>query len=430
MSSDLRDASTKINGYYYQRLYAIKIILEHIDDTNKIENMRVLEEGDEDIDIIDNSNFKIITQIKYHNTDNPPSESLTKKSGLYKVIGGNWKKNKIKKIVYKVYSKNNSPYSDIKTHFDDKNYEYIEKLFLLLHIKRNKEDHIKNNNSIIRINNIFNKYKNEIKKDNTELYNFFTDTLQCTEYFSKFSLESAESHQNLDDYIIQKIKLKYKNFIDIDGQTEEFKTMKTRIIKNYINDQLINKMILHDTDQNKRQIKLKELCSNIENYINKFTNQKSLFIEYLNTIDIDEKYIRDNNDDFKHLCNNLICNIVILTRIDISQYDICKAIEKSLNVVRKLEKNKNQNMELNILVSKLIFKSCKNISLNDEEYVEMVRHNADIIKKITKKREREVGKLSHKKYAIKIMELYKDRDMDNITIKKINNKKISKVKKI
>ena len=88
-----RDASDPMNGYLYQRYYAIKLILEN---KNNEDIEYVVEEMHEDIDFLkyneeNESKNKIIAhQIKYYKNGDP--ETLTRGSGLYKVILGNWKK--------------------------------------------------------------------------------------------------------------------------------------------------------------------------------------------------------------------------------------------------------------------------------------------------------------------------------------------------
>ena len=109
-----RDATASMNGYNYQRLYALYLMTENYDNNN----MSIIkEEGDEDIDIILNNGNKELTQVKYHSCKNEKTsehETLKQNSGIFKVIKSNINNNdKINKIIMYVYNKHIDSYSEI-----------------------------------------------------------------------------------------------------------------------------------------------------------------------------------------------------------------------------------------------------------------------------------------------------------------------------
>ena len=116
-----RDASASFNGYFYQRLSATLLILQSAPGGKNYTLTKIVEEGYEDVDIIEGNKRKIY-QYKYNASGE--TESLTngkKKSGMYKVILGNYNKHDIDEINMCVYSPND-PFSKIHTYFTTKNF--------------------------------------------------------------------------------------------------------------------------------------------------------------------------------------------------------------------------------------------------------------------------------------------------------------------
>ena len=65
------NAVNSMNGYHYQRLYTILLILESFDNPE----IKIVEEGIEDCDIYLATNNLVLNQIKYHNSNT--KESIT-----------------------------------------------------------------------------------------------------------------------------------------------------------------------------------------------------------------------------------------------------------------------------------------------------------------------------------------------------------------
>lgn len=115
-----RDATASMNGYNYQRLYALYLMTENYNN----ENINIIkEEGDEDIDIILNNGNKELTQVKYHSCKNEKTseyETLKQNSGIFKVIRSHIdNNNKINKINMYVYNKHIDSYSKIIKSWED-----------------------------------------------------------------------------------------------------------------------------------------------------------------------------------------------------------------------------------------------------------------------------------------------------------------------
>ena len=298
---NFRDAANSMNGYYYQRYYAIKLILENIRNQN-IEY--VIEEDYEDVDLIYIDESRDLYQLKYHKSKN--SESLTYASGLFKVIRANWEKNnEINNIYFNVYSKNSNGFTNIKNLFENKKYYIISKYYLLLLYEKCKDFTFSLNINLSerKINQLYKKYRTDIKvfaeqddygdsdgehrdlcikrikKITREEFEFFDNKISCENYFKKYSLNLSLSFDELIKNISDLIKDKFSYFFD-DGQSKEFNIVKKNMIMYKIENILTEKMF-NNID---RKIKLEYIFEEINKLIQCFRNQQDLLVECLNGI--------------------------------------------------------------------------------------------------------------------------------------------------
>jgi len=119
-----KDASSKSNGYLYQRWYSVLYFLDNRTD-------KIIEEGKingktyEDITIYQKDGSKITYQIKHHKN----TEGLGMTSDVYKTFS-NDVNNEMEKIIYIVSKSNNNTYTEEIKKFIDRNpnekYEIIK----------------------------------------------------------------------------------------------------------------------------------------------------------------------------------------------------------------------------------------------------------------------------------------------------------------
>jgi len=288
-----REAPESLNGFFYQRYCCIYYILN---DNNF---NYVLEEGYEDIDLIEINNQRKIIQVKYYNDY---TESLTFGSGLYKVIIANYNKNDIDEITYFAFNNSENIYQkDLVNVFTSKKYYNIGKFILLLIYtnillnntnlkgKEKKEFNKKIKKEldfdITDINNISDIYeKNKQKIKNTlndkykQAYDFFSDETNCNNYFSKFKLLKGYSYTELNNEIDKKIINKFNTFINTNN--DENKELRITLVKNTILNLLTDKMFANIKSDD-RKIKSDDIINKITEKIKTYTNPDNLYYELL-----------------------------------------------------------------------------------------------------------------------------------------------------
>lgn len=285
-----RDASASMNGYCYQRYYAINLILDYKNDSDL---KYVKEEGWEDVDFINiNNDRRKVYQMKYYKNGSP--ESLTCGSGLFKVIQAEYINNdKLDKIFMCVYCEGNSSYTSIKKYFDDHNYDLIRKYFLMIYhneiVKKNKIS-IRSNMKKDSIVNLYNKNEKRIKNiksikpkyelnDVNALINFFMNREECNKYLEKIELHETEDFDTLKNNICDKIHEEFKFFYN-DDQSDDYKVLKTAIIINKFFDILNDKMF----NDNDRKLRISSIFDEIKMMIDTFRNTDNLIIEIFDSL--------------------------------------------------------------------------------------------------------------------------------------------------
>lgn len=259
-----RNATASMNGYTYQRKYALYYLFQH-------ETINILEEGEEDIDI-STKNGSVFIQIKYH--DKSSIESLTIDSGLMKVIKAHYKKSSdqlenIHEIKYMSYNGtftkeldnmfNNKQYEKIGQHVyhilvnnfieeyyseKNKNKKKIKRKTEKLTIKqiseeKNCEKYYENDLEIINNDKL---YKN---KDGYKNMKIFLDKNFCELYFGKFILDNKmKNYEELENYILEEINNKFKILFNETNLSD----VKQKYIYYKLYDTLVSKMFKKETD--------------------------------------------------------------------------------------------------------------------------------------------------------------------------------------
>lgn len=329
-----RDASDSMNGYHYQRIWAIKILLDNYDTIKNI-----LEEGNEDIDIEYENGDKEVIQIKYHRINKP--ESLTKDAGLMKVLSSiaTLENKQIKQIKYISYMPNKNIYNEnLKIAFDNKKYDNIGKYILLLKSDNKcKTINIINNDS--KLNDM---YDANIKQ--IEIYKYLDTIEKRNMFFSKVLLEDGLSYVELNKNIIESIKNKYSEFVLNDNSTI---LIKASMIINKMYIYFCDKMFEYDTHRrNERKCAIQDIKNEITHMISICTNPQTLIHELLQSYDkiMDNNNISENNDIINNI-NNIIGNNI--------KYNIewIKWICKKMNAPYKQNINyeKLNNIIINLL---------------------------------------------------------------------------------
>lgn len=354
--ADKRDASGGMNGFEYQRLYAIKLLLE-VD----IQNFEIVrEEGFEDIDFITYTGNKEIYQIKHHKSTSNSTESLTytsdKKSGLLKVIDANYDRDNITTIHIINYSINGKPYSKIKELFENNNkYDIIRKLIILLHLnhvnKLNLELSVDMDENVL--SKMFNDYEKLIPK-NDKYYDFFMDGEKVINYFNKFKLESGDEYDLVKKDIDNTITKRFKEHINAKS-TEDFKKMRLNIIFSTVRNHLTR--IMFYNKGNDRNLIITEIYNMIEDTIKIFQNPTNLLTEYFASIN---KNIMDNVP-IKY--NELITDIKLILKSDKLDHELI--FNNLIKIIEKIPDNNGNVQEIITLFGKFLLVTL----VNNEQFL-------------------------------------------------------------
>lgn len=320
-------AENSMNGFHYQRLYTILLILESFSDPEIIE---VMEEKIEDCDFYCHNNKKILNQIKYHNSY--ANESITKDSGLYKVIKRNEtieNINNIEKINYISYSQSENVFDNLNKYFEktDESYDALSKYLQMTICKDLSKNTIlsdlKISSNFDKINEIYEENKDEFLKSlsdtsNNKFNSLLLNKKQYKNYFSKFELVKGLSYKSLINEIHNQIKLhyyknedtKYNNLVIIrmliynllmDNMFNDNNSIKINEIKNnsqineFINNKLNNIPLL--------------ISNHINNYIDKINDvitEDNFIMLKIYIDDIIKLYNNENNDEYLILMIKLI----------------------------------------------------------------------------------------------------------------------------
>ncbi len=178
-----KDASTKSNGYLYQRWYGVLYFLD-----NKTE--KIIEEGKindktyEDITIYQKNGNKITYQIKHHKS----TENLGMSSDIYKTLS-NKENDEMNEIIYLVSeSANNNTYTEEMKKFANSNPN--EKYKIIKDKNKGENDNLNKN------------YKNTI-----DLFEEWGEE-KTLKYLEKIKLENGLKYKYLIEEIEKKIKEK------------------------------------------------------------------------------------------------------------------------------------------------------------------------------------------------------------------------------
>lgn len=334
-----RDASTSMNGYMYQRYYAVLMFLVEGSDLT----LSILEEGNEDVDIIQFNGSKKIIQVKYH--EKKESESLDKKSGLMKVIANNKnieENDKIESIRYISY---NADYkTSLKKAFPEKkknDYHNIGKYIVFIKTKEYITKHIEKKtngtkqfkqlngtctvtyiNDTDKLDELIKSNKTQIKKYNP--YPSFHDHKNCicNDYFKKISLENGLSYDNLIKDIENKIMIQYAEYVNSTETEKEYTQMKITILRNKIFDILANNMF-NRAKNNPDPLKFTMIKNHIDEMIAVQLDPKNLIEEYFKSL---KKQLMDNN-----ICTNE--KNMIINNVQKNVKDEYKLVEFYLNIL-------------------------------------------------------------------------------------------------
>lgn len=371
---NVRDATSSLNGYSYQILITIDNLLKtYNNNTFAYESIKC--EGIEDIDIILNNKEKDIhlIQVKYHDCETE-LESLTKDSGLYKVINNlcneNTKKiEKIKKIKYYCYNKNNSKiYNEnlklmLNNKKDNINIKKFNLLFLCCFI-RSKLKIVKNKLKNSNISDIIKYDEKKINEKYDDINNILYNEKKCKEkQIIKYqkNIDEIKKHKKITeelknniDNITTNIKKENKLLKDFNINIETYNKYK-----NFLKDNNIHEKIYLEIGESQEKIK-----KNILNNINKITK------------------INNKNEDYSTLVFNHILHYIynnfFIGNNKITYKDIKNEITK-LNIYEsydtllkhcfnKISENKNIKNNNNFIINMIdnYYNSIINNLLNDE----------------------------------------------------------------
>jgi hypothetical protein len=369
-----READASMNGYFYQRYCCIYFLLS-------ITYFKyILEEGDEDIDVININNDKELIQVKYYGSTEP--ESLNSSCGLLKVILANFNKELITKIIYYAYNKSSPIFQkNLKEAFDKELYFNIGKYVLILLFNKFVEEKEKIKISIKNILNIDKIYSDNylLLKEKLEsnskygsAFNFFGDENNCNNYFSKFGLKDALSYEDLNLEINKLIEYKYTEFINTNNNSN--KNLRIELVKNTILNILTDTMF-KAVSTSERLISSTDINTKINEKIQILTNTDNLYNELLKQLG--KSLINCGTNEpiyYNILVQN---NLNIINNLKIESYDnLCFYVYLLYNFYEKIDE------EITIHIKSKICKIMANnivLENNDLNCIKLVRYSNTIV---------------------------------------------------
>lgn len=373
----MRDASSKSNGYYYQRLYFCYFIIQNIDS----ENLKCIEEGKidnveyEDFTFLDNQEIATY-QIKHRTTEK--MENITTKDFL-KTFTPYYKYENYDNIknIYYIVSKNNNNecLSFILKNFNNTDIIY-KCIFLIInyqiynisnkytceYINDKYDKYIKNNNSNNNVND--NDYSdndgiNETKKSIHDLKKIFNalNEQKMKEYISKFIILEGYKYDDLKININDAIRTK------LNIPAEKCNLLRLKLLDILTNNSF-NKNELMEIKTIKNEINVYN--SNIN------TNNTIVWDEFILLINSTTKYDSDTHisleniiKEIKEIMDNIESNGDLLKGFNID------ALIIYLNKLSKIYKT-NNNIQIKNIYSILTEILCVLMSLklhkSEEKY--------------------------------------------------------------
>lgn len=412
-----RDAVGPYKGYTFQRIYAIKLILDKYNDS-KNNDLVIQEEDQEDIKIINNKSNKIdLYQIKYYNSS---KESITKDSGIMKVIKSHYTQydninnihiivasdnekngyknavNTFKKIIkehpkligkylimaYHEPKKFKKKYEDNIKFINNFNVKEIERKIIESIEKRIEVKEKKKKDKINKFETIF---ESELNTDDEyKFYKHMADKNNVDNiklYMEKFIFKDRETYNSIHDEIITNIKKmeEFKHFVETyDDESEKYKLSQSELIfglliklliDNLFNGNegvLINNMI--NKIKNKlSSVKKDDIYTLILNYYSKIRYEKNENIVSLSNIE-ENIYLENLVQIFIGFSSDFVELITVIHNKDIIRKiigNICKNIEynaleddKFVSFIHRLITNRikmtgNEYKSLNNLMGKI-----------------------------------------------------------------------------
>ena len=422
-----RDATKSSNGFFYQRIYFVSVILEKLmnnddDEIRFIEENKIDENEYEDFTFIYNK--KITTyQIKYKNINTiKTNESITRDSGFLKAFVPYFNKKydncNIENIYYVVSTKENneSNFLNIFKCNSETKYQYMILLATENNIKGNytentiskKYEEIKDNINIVYNNDVLTKNNNK-KDDNTkkvfeEFKKIMKETNKDTiiQHITKYEIHDGETYLELIKKINNQIKILLSDNIKNDIINDN--TMMINYIRNEIFDKLVKnsfgknemlkletiKKIIAQFQEETKDKKGHEIFSNLfSNFIDKldkYNEKDDLITEILAlfaNIENDLSYLKDLNIDTNVL--NVIHNAYMINNND-NVKDLYNKIKHifCVQMCYKLHTKKSTKFKYNDYLQ--FVKSLSSYLYHDVGGgIDTQKCKSDIIKKFTKK---------------------------------------------
>jgi hypothetical protein len=371
-----RDATASNMGTFYHRHYTMNIFLDNMNNSN-VEY--ILEEGFEDIDLINFKDKREVYQIKHHMSNK--KESLSCNSGLFKVINDEWRPERnnnidlIKMIIHGEYP------DSLKELFVNKKYEHLAKLFLIRKsesMKKKPADPDQQPNEKIKINSeegkilqYFDSHQEEIKQaiGSIEMYDFFTDSSKYEPFFEKIKLENGPEFRDLISQIKNKIRDTFKDFL-INEQSAEYTELKVELVLDKIGNVFMQRMI-ESKNEKERKIRVDGIINEIKKMESTFKNKDDILKEYLR--DYENKILGNLTDsDQQQLAEIHLDSIMTANLNNKDRYELIKHLIGIINN-KFLEDNKKK-FDLRTKLSRYIDDTYKNIHLSDEEFKDKMHH--------------------------------------------------------
>jgi|688.fasta_scaffold75181_2 hypothetical protein len=355
-----RDATKSSNGFFYQRLYFLSVILDKLSNNDdELKKINCIEEnnidGNEYEDFTFLHNNKITTyQIKYKNINSKnSSESITKDCGFLKTFipyfDNKYDGYDIENIYYIVSKKENgdSNFFKIFNYTDEIIYKYLILLATENKIKGTYEeniisakyDEIKNNIDIKYDNNLLTNKNNKDEDKKNIVFEKFKKIMK--ENDENTVIQHIKKYKILDGYtyleLIKKINSQIKGLLSDKIKYDDINN--DVMIINYIRYKIYDEL----TENSFRKNELLKL-NKIKEIINKFQedNKSKTKGELFNKLFLDLINEYNGNDDM----TNEILNLFKEIENDLSYLKKINIDDNFLNVLHdEYKKNKNDNIK-------------------------------------------------------------------------------------